>query len=272
MKPLRLVQITDTHLFGAAAGDLRGRVTLPAMHAVLDAAAADIAAADALLVTGDLVQDDPGGYAHFHAALRHLRKPVLCLPGNHDDTAQMRAALLRDGPFQVGGWRDLADWRLVLLDSTIPGQAGGRLAPAELDTLELALAGAGQRHVLVCLHHHPVPMASRWLDEVGLENPAALFGIVDRHSSVRGIVWGHVHQAYDSQRGAVRLLSSPSTCTQFRPGAEDFAVDTRPPGYRILELRADGAIDTEVVWLERFAAQQQQHDSASPSSPSSSVA
>lgn len=267
MKPLRLVQITDTHLFGTAAGDLRGLETLPAMHAVLDAAAADVAAADAVLVTGDLVQDDPGGYAHFQAALRHLRKPVLCIPGNHDDPAQMRAAL-RGEPFQVGGSRDLAGWRIVLLDSVVPHRAGGRLEQAELDTLEQALSGAGRCHVLVCLHHHPVPMASRWLDEVGLENAAAFFAVVDRHPGVRGIVWGHVHQAYDERRGTVRLLSTPSTCTQFRPLAEEFAVDTRPPGYRILELRANGAIDTEVVWLERFVAQQ--HRPAPPSSSSSS--
>lgn len=102
MKRVRLLQFTDTHLFGEEAGELRGLETLPAMRAVLEAAAADVAAADALIVTGDIVQDDPAGYANFHAALRALRKPVLCIPGNHDDPALMRAAL-RDEPFQVGG-------------------------------------------------------------------------------------------------------------------------------------------------------------------------
>jgi Icc protein len=257
MKPLRLVQLTDTHLFGEESADLRGVATLPALRAVLDAAAADIAAADAVLVTGDVVQDDPRGYAHFHAALRGLRKPVLCLPGNHDDVPQMRAAL-RGGPFQVGGWLDIADWRLVMLDSVVAGRAGGRLCADELEDLERTLAGAGRRHALVCLHHHPVAMSSRWLDEVGLENADAFFEVIDRHPNVRGIVWGHVHQAFDALRGRVRLLSTPSTCTQFQPRVAEFAVDTRPPGYRILELRADGAIDTEIVWLERFVARSPQ--------------
>jgi Icc protein len=266
MKRVRLLQFTDTHLFGEEAGDLRGLETLPAMHAVLDAAAADIAAADALIVTGDIVQDDPRGYAHFHAALRPLDKPVLCIPGNHDDPARMRAEL-HGGPFQVGGWHDIAGWRLVMLDSVLPGRAGGRLSGEQLDALERALSTAGRRHALVCLHHHPVPMSSRWLDEVGLENADAFFAAIDRHPNVRGIAWGHVHQAHDSRRGEVRLLSAPSTWAQFRPLSAEFAVDDRPPGYRILELGADGAIDTEIVWLERFVAH-----SSSPAARSSSAA
>jgi Icc protein len=47
----------------------------------------------------------------------------------------------------------------------------------------------------------------------------------------------------------LRLLSTPSTCAQFRPGSDSFAIDERPPGYRWLDLRADGRLDTEVVWL-----------------------
>ncbi len=253
MKPLRLVQITDTHLFGDEAGELRGVATLPALRAVLDAAAADIAAADAVLVTGDVVQDDPRGYAHLHTAMRRLKKPVLCLPGNHDDVPQMRASL-RGGPFQVGGWLDISDWRLVMLDSVVPGRAGGRLSEAELDALDRTLRAAGRRHALVSLHHHPVAMSSHWLDEVGLENAAEFFAVIDRHPNVRAILWGHVHQDFDDRRGQVRLLSTPSTCAQFRPGAAQFAIDPRPPGYRILELGADGAIRTEVMWLDRFAA------------------
>jgi len=267
MKPLRLVQITDTHLFGEESGDLRGVATLPSLLAVLDAAAADIGAADAVLVTGDVVQDDPRGYAHLHAAMRHLKKPVLCIPGNHDDLVQMRASL-RGGPFQVGGWLDMSDWRLVMLDSVVPGRAGGRLSDAELESLDRTLTAAGRRHALVSLHHHPVAMSSDWLDQVGLENHAEFFAVIDRHPNVRGIVWGHVHQNFDAMRGAVRLLSTPSTCAQFKPGADRFAVDTRPPGYRILELGADGAIRTEVMWLDRFVARKR---SPAPQSSSSAA-
>jgi Icc protein len=46
------------------------------------------------------------------------------------------------------------------------------------------------------------------------------------------------------------MLSTPSTCSQFLPNSDDFGMDDRPPGYRWLHLYADGAIDTDVVWLD----------------------
>jgi len=49
----------------------------------------------------------------------------------------------------------------------------------------------------------------------------------------------------------VRLLATPSTCAQFLPHADEFAVDPRPPGYRTFELRPDGSLLTEVMWVEQ---------------------
>jgi len=59
-----------------------------------------------------------------------------------------------------------------------------------------------------------------------------------------------VHQASDRRRKGVRLMSTPSTCSQFRPNSDDFALDSRSPGYRWLNLSASGAIETEVIWLD----------------------
>jgi len=94
-------------------------------------------------------------------------------------------------------------------------------------------------------------MSSRWLDRVGLTNAAEFLHVIDAHQNVRAIVWGHVHQSFDALRKGVRLLATPSTCAQFLPHADDFAVDRRPPAYRTLELRTDGSLVTEVVWLEQ---------------------
>jgi Icc protein len=252
-RPLRLVQFTDMHLFGDPAEDLRGVASLPALRACVAHAAGSIAGADALLVTGDVVQDDIAGYAHLRELLAPLNRPVLCIPGNHDDVAAMRRAL--DGaPFTMQPHVDLGGWRIVLLDSVKPGAAAGRLSRAALAQLRESLESSGPRHVLICLHHQPVGMRSRWLDSVGLENADEFFALVDDAPQVRAIVWGHVHQAWEGERRGVRLLSTPATCAQFLPESDEFAVDTRPPAYRILELSPDGALGTEVVWLDRFAA------------------
>lgn len=249
MDTVRIVQFTDTHLFGSASDTLRGIATLATLQQTLRQAAAHVAAADAVIVSGDLVQDDPAGYQPFRSVFGQLGKPVLTLPGNHDDLEAMRAAVSAP-PFQYCGHRDFGRWRIVLVDSVIAGAAGGRVGAAALRSLRDSLASAGDRHVLVCLHHHPVPMRSRWLDTVGLENADEFFAVLDSHPQLRAVLWGHVHQGHDALRRGVRLLATPSTCAQFLPLADDFAIDTRPPAYRILELTADGAVNTEVLWLD----------------------
>lgn len=246
--PINLVQLTDQHLFGDPRGTLRGVPTLPALRATLAAARSDIAASEAVLATGDLVQDDPGGYAHFRREFAGLGKPILCLPGNHDDVPAMRAALQGD-PFQLDGVFDRGNWRVLLLDSTIAGETGGALSEASLQQLDRELLQAGDRHVLVCLHHHPVAMRSRWLDTVGLSNADAFFAALKRHANVRAVLFGHVHQSLDVMVDGMRILATPSTCSQFRPLSQDFAIDDTPPAYRTLRLHPDGRIDTEVIWV-----------------------
>ena len=246
--PIRIVQLTDLHLHGAVDGRLRGVATLPSLEMALASAQEQAAPWEALLLTGDLVQDDAAGYEHVRRLFGESSVPVYCIPGNHDEIAPMHVALA-DAPFQIGGTARHGEWVIVLLDSCVRGRADGRIGPSELGRLDSALSAHSDRHALVCLHHHPVAAGSRWLDGVALQNPEALFEVIDRHANVRAIVWGHVHQAYDGQRGDVRLLSTPSTCAQFKPGSDQFAIDQRPPGYRWFDLYPDGRLETAVVWV-----------------------
>jgi 3',5'-cyclic-AMP phosphodiesterase len=254
---LQFVHITDPHLFGDPDRRLRGIPTHATLRAVLAEAAPDIARATAILATGDLVQDDPGGYARFRELLAPVSRPVLCIPGNHDDAPALRHAL-SSAPFQSSGHADFGAWRIILLDSSVAGRAGGRLGGERLEALRRTLAAPGPPHVLVAIHHHPCTMDSAWLDSVGLEDADALFAVLAQDSRVRGIVFGHVHQAFDGQRDGIRLLGTPSTCAQFLPRSDDFAMDTRPPAWRRLALGADGGVSTQLAWLPgaRLAALQ----------------
>jgi Icc protein len=133
-----------------------------------------------------------------------------------------------------------------MLDTLVAGSVGGKLAISQLQLLERALEAAPDTHHLICLHHHPVPIGSSWMDSIGLANPDALFEVLDRHANVRALLWGHIHQEFDSWRKGVRLLASPSTGVQFEPGSERFRVSAQPPGYRWLRLHDDGRLDTGV--------------------------
>jgi len=249
---VRLLQFSDPHLMADPRATLRGVPTLASMQAVLAHAGGRRHNIDALVCTGDIVNDQPDAYAHFARELAAFGRPVYCVPGNHDDPARLRSALARP-PFQVGGHVDLGAWRLVLVDSCAAGQVRGRVSTAELHALDAALRAA-PRYAMVFVHHHPVSMSSRWLDAIGIENAAEFLRVLDAHAQLRAVSWGHVHQCYDIRRRGVRLLATPSTCAQFLPQANEFTIDSRPPAYRRLLLQPDGTLDTEVVWVDQADA------------------
>jgi 3',5'-cyclic-AMP phosphodiesterase len=251
---MQILQITDPHLYGSATGRLRGVETDASLHAVLQDALERVPGYAAMLVTGDLVQDDRSGYLRFRSFFGNLKKPVLCIPGNHDEPEAMRREL-NGAPFQICGRHEAEGWQFIMLDSYYPGHVGGRLTPGELARLDDSLSRS-PKHAMVCLHHHPIVMGSRWLDTVGLVEADAFWRVIDSHRHVRAVVWGHVHQEYDGRRGDVRLIASPSTGAQFLPKSDRYAVDTRPPAYRQFDLHADGRIDTQVHWVAPLALRQ----------------
>ena len=107
MSAIRVIQFTDPHLFGDVAGSLRGVNSYDTLERTLADASGHLAIADAILVTGDLVQDDPGGYEHFRRVFARFGKPVLCIPGNHDLVPEMREAEDLDFDFLDGSLRFL---------------------------------------------------------------------------------------------------------------------------------------------------------------------
>jgi 3',5'-cyclic-AMP phosphodiesterase len=253
---MKVLQMTDTHLYGRADGQLRGVATYATVQSVLHNAMARAPDLAAMLVTGDLVQDDPDGYLRFRSVFAGLTVPVLCIPGNHDEPAAMRRELA-DPPFQIGGSFTASGWRIVMLDSFFAGHVGGRLSTAELARLEAELS-ATREHVMVCLHHHPIAMGGRWLDPIGLGNADDFWRVIDAHDHVRAIVWGHVHQDYVGARKGVKLFATPSTGAQFLPGSDTFAIDSKPPAYREFQLQADGRIDSAVHWVAPLASRRAQ--------------
>jgi Icc protein len=250
---MRILQFTDTHLYGHADGSLRGVETDSSLRAVIGEAFAQFPRPDALLVTGDIANEDALGYKRFRHIFESLNRPVLCIPGNHDDLAAMRGELSAP-PFAIGGAHRFGDWKIIMLDSLEQGRVEGRLSVAELERFERELALSRDQHVMVCLHHHPVPMGSRWLDSVGLSNANEFWRLIEDYGHVRAVAWGHVHQVFEGTRGKIRLFATPSTCSQFLPGSDEFAPDARPPAYRSFRLHADGRVETQIHWVDYVSA------------------
>lgn len=242
---LRLVQITDTHLYGNKDGKLVGMATQHSMECVLELVQQQQPKIDALLVTGDLSQDGSlESYQFLQQALQRFDCPSFWLNGNHDNPQSMKQVDQSERHLQT--LLRTPHWQVVLLNSQVEGSVLGYLAADQLQHLEQVLSERPDLHTLITFHHHPIPMNSRWMDTIGIENADELLALIARFPNVKGVLWGHVHQTSDSVRQGVRFLSSPSTCIQFKPLSQEFALDNEAPGYRWLELHEDGRIETGV--------------------------
>ena len=250
---MRLSQLTDCHLLDDPKARLGGVDTQATLAAVIDELARADPAPDVILATGDLTQlGEAGAYGRMQSLLQRLAMPVYCLPGNHDHRETFAAAMPGDG---IHVTRSLCrgGWQLIFLDSTIPGEDDGRLSEGELTALDDALGAHPDHHALVCLHHHPVVVGGAWRDAVSLENPDDLFAVLDRHRCVRGMLFGHIHQAFEGYHHGVKLMGTPSTCFQFVDDNGHLGIAEDPPAYRRLALAPDGAIESTIQWVGRRA-------------------
>lgn len=240
-------------MFADLDGELRGTVTAESLQQVLDHYNAGDWRAERAWITGDLIQDDSSeAYERFREFLLPLNMRMHCIPGNHDIRDLMRPVCSRP-PFSYCAKERVRDWLMIGLDSCIKDDAGGELSGAEFDRVELAISETAAKHVMVCLHHPPIPMGSKWLDTVGLRNGEEFLRRLQDLKKVRLVVFGHVHQPYDAEHNGMQIIATPSTCRQFEPGSDDFGVDERPPAYRRITLHPDGSFDTELVWVEANA-------------------
>ncbi len=126
--PVRLLQVTDPHLFGDESQTIYGVATAVSFRKVLaEAFAPGTPRPDAILVTGDIADDHTAAaYANFRRALQPYGLPVFCLPGNHDEPGLMTGLVNGDG-FQYGGTAEFGAWSAVFIDTHVHGRPEGRV-------------------------------------------------------------------------------------------------------------------------------------------------
>lgn len=247
--PVRVLQITDTHLFRDPRAALLKLNTQDSFEKVVDLISAKENAIDLILATGDIAQDaSTEAYLRFGDAMQCFNAPFYWIPGNHDRRRVMENLSQYQQAFH--NLAEIANWQVVMLDSSVLGEVHGHLSERELAHLEKSLAAATSNpavdHVVVCLHHNPVPGSAGWMSDIGLHNDADFLSIIDRFNIVRAVVYGHIHQELDFERNKVRYFCTPSTCIQFKPEVIDFTLDDVNPAYRWFNLHPDGRIESGV--------------------------
>ncbi|EJD6040213.1 3',5'-cyclic-AMP phosphodiesterase [Morganella morganii] len=250
---VRILQITDTHLFAGETDTLLGINTLNSYHAVLDAIAKQQLPADLIAATGDLVQDQTiRAYQRFTDGIARLPAPCVWLPGNHDYQPSMAKELAAAGISSSKQVLLGEQWQILLLDSQVQGVPHGELSDDQLIWLDNCLAQQPGRHTVVMLHHHPLASGCTWLDQHSLRNSHMLAEVLTRYQNIDAILCGHIHQDMDVMWNGIRILATPSTCVQFKPHCTNFTLDTAAPGWRYLELTTgdNPSLSTQLFRLE----------------------
>ena len=248
----KILQITDPHIFAEDDGCLLGLNTRHSLSAVIEDVKAHHMDSDLILATGDISQDhSKASYDHFAAVMETIGIPVAWIPGNHDTSDHMADSL--QGEYFVSNKQILVgDWHIILLDSSVQNAVHGELGREQLVFLQDCLTNSPAKYALPVLHHHPVDIGCKWMEPIGLHDGQALLSTLYGFPSVKALVWGHIHQDYDAMLNGIRMLATPSTAVQFKPGSDDFAAGEESPGYRTLYLHPDGNLETLVHRIDHI--------------------
>lgn len=202
---MRILHLSDTHLYGDPAARHYDRIDTTAALRGLLARFDAVTGLDAIVHTGDASED---GTAESYRLLHEILEPfaaqkgaaLAVVMGNHDVSAIYgetialgdRGTTVQDRVVEVPG-----GGRIVVLDSSVPGAGYGHLEPEQLTWLAEVLAEpadgdpAGGGTVLA-IHHPPLVGATKLLRGLDLDGLDELAEVL-RDSDVQVVLSGHYH-------------------------------------------------------------------------------
>lgn len=237
---LRVLHLSDSHLSGDGALHYGVVDTRAALQRALDRAS-HLVSIDVVVVSGDLSDDgtaqsyrDLSGVVEPWAAIRGAT--VAYAMGNHDGRAGFEEVLgERVGVMLVRGFR------IIRLDSSVPGRGHGELDAAQLAWLRSILTDPSENGTLIVVHHPPIPASSALLAALELANPEELIDAC-QGGDVRLILSGHYHSATASQVGGIPIFVAPGIANSSDPiaaaGTERATIGS---GFSVVKLPIAGA-------------------------------
>jgi 3',5'-cyclic-AMP phosphodiesterase len=232
-----ILQLADIHL-RADGREVYGEDPARRLFAMLGACARELGAVDLVVLTGDQSDDgEPLALERLKRILARFDAPILAIPRNHDGPAVQRATF--------GDWKpaELAGWRVVGLDSSLPGEVHGAV---DVSAVESLLDGLDERPTLLLVHHPPVPPTSHpWFQ---LEDAASLLACLAARPHVRAVLSGHAHCPFALRRDALQSLGGPSTLAPFCFQGEQLTVGAGGPvGAQAVMLCEDGTLESRLI-------------------------
>jgi 3',5'-cyclic AMP phosphodiesterase CpdA len=181
---------------------------------------------DLVVHTGDVAHDAKREeYAKAVSILDRLQMRLCAIPGNRDDRAAFRTAFA--GCLPDNCHNEFIQYAMVckrccaiMLDSISTQSNKGRLCAARLAHFEAMLSDAGDRPVVVFMHHPPfeVTESNYPIQFEDWGEVDTFSGIISRHRNVKQIFCGHSHRTAKGKVASVDASTIPSMAVDLRMG------------------------------------------------------
>jgi len=227
---MRIVQITDLHI-NLNEETVNGVNTKANFLKTLDDALK--IGFDMLVLTGDLCFSDGDLEAYKWVKSRlenHGIENCYVIGGNHDDASLLASVF--GGEVKSGELYFFMEPNFIFLD-TIKGYC----SEEQLEWFKAKIKQIKDHNPVIFMHHPPFKSGVPHMDrKYAFEQSEIFAGICKQNPLSSYVFCGHYHNEISIVQGGINMFITPATYLQIYMFAEDFAVDHRIPGYRIIEL------------------------------------
>ncbi|MEE9322471.1 MAG: phosphodiesterase [Granulosicoccus sp.] len=216
---------------------------------------------DVVLMTGDLTDfGRPKEYALLRSLIVPLDMPVFVIPGNHDIREGLRKAftdhsyLPQTGPY-IQYVIDDYPFRLIGLDTTIPGKPEGVMCEERLQWLHQRLHEKPDTPTVLFMHHPPVITGIKHMDVQNCGNAEALGCLIEKHKQVFHILCGHLHRPVHTQWHGVTVTIAPSASHYVALELQDNAppqFNLEPPSVQLHQWRENRTLISHLSFIGTF--------------------
>lgn len=250
------VHISDTHFGPTADYGRNGFIPYPCAQKLVDLINHLPTKPDFVIHTGDVAtHPTPEAYTLAAETFARLTVPIYYVVGNHD-TARHIHHLLPMGPkvdlsdsldvlsyaFEVKGHR------FLVLDGRGPDEIDphGLFSEAQLELARREATPDGPP--LTIFMHYPLhPLNSPWMDQNALALNGAVMhqALLPARERLRGVFYGHIHQAMQTLRDGILYVAGASAFAQFTAWPTDqepYSDADYPPGYSFVHLLPEQTI------------------------------
>lgn len=238
---LKVVQITDMHLFADKMQQLHGHCTYQNLAETIDCLLAAKEEPHFILVTGDISQDESAESCQLaREQFERLNAAVYWIHGNHDAENIVKPIFEPSSRLQQLQHLTTPSWDFISINTCRRGMDSGYLEASELVSFwrRAEVAKSNHKNIAVVMHHHPYPVATPLIDACMLQQADNFLEQVKQHPEIKLMMCGHVHGDYQIAYGKQMIEACPATSFQWKKGTSTLETEKRR-GFKYFAFNAD---------------------------------